>query len=71
MARGKSMVTVKRSADQSEEDLAIPKNGAGRELAEDEIDGEMALARIAEIEQDPSQIVSGEELKKALREILG
>ena len=65
------MATVKRGVVQSEEDIAIPENGAGRELAEDEIDAEIALATFADIEQDPSQIVSGEELKKALREIVG
>jgi hypothetical protein len=65
------MATTKRGADRSEEDLAIPKNGAGRELAEDEIDAEIALATLADIEQDPTQILSGEALEKALKEIVG
>ena len=65
------MATVKRSVDQPEEDLAIPESGSGRELAEDEIDAETALAALADVERDPSQIVSGEELEEALREIVG
>jgi hypothetical protein len=31
------MATVKRSAEQTEEDVPFPKNGAARELAEDEV----------------------------------
>ena len=65
------MATVKRGADQPEEDLAILESGSGRELAEDEIDAEIALAALADIERDPSQVVIGEELEEALREIVG
>ena len=65
------MATVKRGIDQPEEDLAIPESGSGRELAEDEIDAEIALAALAEIERDPSQVVGGEELERKLREIVG
>ena len=65
------MATVKRGIDQPEEDLAILESGSGRELAEDEIDAEIALAALADIERDPSQVVSGEELEEALREIVG
>lgn len=65
------MATTKQGVDQSEEDSAVPKNGTGREVAEDEIDAEIALAALAEIERDPSQVVAGEELERKLREMVG
>ena len=65
------MATTKQGAEQSEGDPASPENGAGREFAEDEIDAEIALAALAEIERDPSQVVGGEELERKLREIVG
>ena len=65
------MATRKQDAEQSEGDPAAPKNGAGREPAEDEIDAEIAQAALAEIERDPSQVVGGEELERKLREIVG
>ena len=65
------MATTKQDAERSEGDPAAPKNGIGREFAEDEIDAEIALAALAEIEKDPSQIVGGEELERKLREIVG
>ena len=65
------MATVKPGIEQSDEDLAALRDGAGRERAEDEIDAEIALAALANIERDPGQIVSGEELTEALEEIVG
>ena len=65
------MATTKQGTEQSEGAPAVPKNGTGCELAQDEIDSEIALAALAEIESDPSQIVGGEELEQKLREILG
>ena len=65
------MATTKQGAEQSEGDPAASKNGAGRELSEDDIDAEIALAALAEIERDPSQVVCGEELERKLREIVG
>ena len=55
----------------TEDELALLGNETSRKRAEDEIDAEVALAALASIEREPSQIVSGEELKEALREIVG
>ena len=62
---------MKQSVGQTEEELAFLSSETSRERVEDEIDAEVALAALASIEREPSQIVSGEELKEALREIVG
>ena len=41
-----------------------------RHITEDEIDTAIARERIAQIEQDPQEIVRGEELEDALADIL-
>ena len=43
---------------------------ARRRAAEDAIDAEIARSRIAAIKSDPGQLLSGEELQDALREIM-
>jgi len=52
------------------EELALLSSERSRERSEDEIDAEIALAALADIERDPSQIVSGEGLGEELREIV-
>ena len=61
---GQSMATERKitaSEDVSEEH---------RHTTEDEIDTAIARERIAQIEQDPGEIIRGKELDEALAEIL-
>ena len=69
------MATVEQSLEERvsrlEAEFAALKGGLCQQCAEEERDAEIALARVAEIERDPSQLVSGEALKEALEAIIG
>ena len=68
------MATVEQSLEERvsrlEAELAALKDGLCRQCAEDERDAEIALERLADIDRDPSQLVSGEALKEALQAIV-
>ena len=69
------MATVEQSLEERvsrlEAELAVLKDRLCRQCAEEERDAEIASARLADIERDPSQLVSGEALKESLEAIVG
>ncbi len=69
------MATIEQSLEERvsrlETEIATLKGGLCQQCAEEGRDAEIALARVAEIERDPSQLVSGEALKEALEAIVG
>ena len=73
--RGGDMGMVEQSLEERvsrlETELTALKDGLCRQCAEEERDAEIALERLADIERDPSQLVSGEALKEALKAIVG